>query len=72
MEERTWKLWDAQNRHSGDRDRLFAAVAEAVPEVSEALYPGSYVDVAPSFVFDDVTYVDIDRRAERSSPTPTG
>jgi hypothetical protein len=65
MEERTRKLWDKQNRHPGDRDRLFAAVAEAVPEVSTALYPGSYVDVAPSFVFDAVTYVDIDRRAER-------
>ena len=29
------------------------------------LYPGSFVDVAPSFVFDTVTYVDSDRRAAR-------
>ena len=27
------------------------------------LYPGSYVDLAPSFVWPSVTYVDIDRRA---------
>lgn len=31
--------------------------------VTRALYPGSYVDLAASFVFDSVTYVDIDRRA---------
>ncbi len=29
------------------------------------LYPGSYVDIAPSFVFDSVTYLDIDTRAPR-------
>ena len=29
------------------------------------LYPGSYVDVAPSFVWPEVTYVDVDRRAEQ-------
>lgn len=27
------------------------------------LYPGSYVDLAPSFVWPSVTYVDVDRRA---------
>ena len=29
------------------------------------LYPGSYVDVAPSFVWPSVTYVDVDRRAKQ-------
>lgn len=29
------------------------------------LYPGSFVDVAASFVFDNVTYVDSDRQASR-------
>lgn len=29
------------------------------------LYPGSFVDIAPSFVWPLVTYVDTDRRAER-------
>jgi hypothetical protein len=65
VEAHTRKLWDKQNRHPGDRQRLFTAVAEAMPDVSRVLYPGSYVDVAPSFVFDDATYVDLDRRAER-------
>ena len=29
------------------------------------LYPGSYVDIAPSFVFPSVTYVDSDKRCRR-------
>ncbi len=29
------------------------------------LYPGSYVDIAPSFIWPSVTYVDVDRRAGR-------
>ena len=61
---RTQKLWDTQDQHVGDRHRLFAAVAEAV-DVTTVLYPGSYVDLAPSFVWPDVTYVDVDRRAEQ-------
>lgn len=60
----TRKLWAQQDRHPGDRRRLFAAVAEAVP-VTAALYPGSFVDLAPSFVWSAVTYVDMDRRAKR-------
>ena len=57
-------LWAKQNRHDGDRQRLFAAVDDAV-DVRRVLYPGSFVDVAASFVFPSVTYVDIDRRAPR-------
>jgi hypothetical protein len=62
MQDTTRQLWREQDRHRGDRLRLFSAVADAL-DVSTVLYPGSYVDVAPSFVFDDVTYVDVDRRA---------
>jgi hypothetical protein len=57
-------LWEQQDRHVGDRQRLFTAVAETI-EASKVLYPGSYVDLAPSFVWPWVTYVDIDRRAAR-------
>lgn len=32
-------------------------------EAKQVLYPGSYVDISPSFVFPSVTYVDVDRRA---------
>jgi len=34
-------------------------------EVSSVLYPGCWVDIAPSFVFPRATYVDIDRRARQ-------
>lgn len=60
----THRLWEQQDRHPGDRLRLFAAVAEFTGD-TPVLYPGSFVDVAASFAFDDVTYVDIDRRAAR-------
>jgi hypothetical protein len=57
----TEKLWATQDRHQGDRYRLFAAVAQAV-DADRVLYPGSYVDIAPSMLFPDVTYVDKDKR----------
>lgn len=60
----TRKLWEKQDQHEGDRWRLFQAIAEAV-DADRVLYAGSYVDVAPSFVWPSVTYVDVDRRAAR-------
>ena len=60
----TADLWAKQDAHAGDRRRLYAAVATAV-DLSKVLYPGSYVDVAASFVWPSVTYVDTDRRAQR-------
>ena len=51
--------------HPDDRIRLFSAVAEVVPHDARVLYPGSYVDIAPSVWFDDVTYVDTDKRAAK-------
>jgi len=62
VQERTGRLWEKQDQHHGDRHRLFMAVAAAI-DVERVLYPGSYVDLAPSFVWPLVTYVDIDRRA---------
>lgn len=62
MLERTRRLWAKQDQHVGDRQRLFSAVAEAVP-AQTVLYAGSYVDLAPSFVWPAVTYVDVDKRA---------
>lgn len=64
MRELTSELWAEQDRHPGDRHRLFLAVAEAV-EAGRVLYPGSWCDVAASFVWPSVTYVDNDRRAAR-------
>lgn len=63
MKPETRRLWDQQNRHPGDRRGLFEAVSSLSPR--RVLYPGSYVDVAASVVFDDVVYVDSDDRARR-------
>ncbi len=64
VEALTKQLWTQQDQHEGDRWRLFSAVADVVP-AERVLYPGSFVDIAPSFVFSSVTYVDVDRRADR-------
>lgn len=71
MQSTTEQLWALQDRHQGDRLRLFSAVADAVP-AEHVLYPGSFVDVAASFVFGSVTYVDSDRRAARFFADSTG
>lgn len=71
MKTRTSELWTEQDRHPGDRHRLFTAIGAAVPSAS-VLYPGSWVDIAPSFVFDEVTYVDTDRRAAQFFDDPHG
>ena len=60
----TATLWNEQNRHPGDRERLFTAVSNAI-EAERVLYPGSFVDISPSFVFDSAVYVDSDKRAAK-------
>ncbi len=52
------------DRHPGDRVRLFAAIANHLDAV-QVLYPGSYVDIAPSVWFETVVYADLDRRAAK-------
>ena len=51
--------------HTDDRIRLFRAITDITSPSTRVLYPGSYVDIAPSVWFDDVTYVDTDTRAAR-------
>ncbi len=41
----------------GDRRSLYRAVAEKF-NIASALYPGSHIDIAPSFVIPKVTYID--------------
>lgn len=56
--------WSEYRQSIGDRSSLFAAVrAQWNPQKS--LYLGSYVDLSPSTALADVTYVDMDRRAQR-------
>lgn len=62
MKAKTAELWAKQDQHHGDRWRLFSAVGQAI-DAETVLYPGSYVDLAPSFVFGSVTYLDVDKRA---------
>ena len=64
MLDRTRALWTKQHDSVGDRIQLFSAVADAV-EVSSVLYPGSYVDLTPAFIWPSVTFVDVDRRANQ-------
>ena len=58
-------MWLNQNKHHesmGDRKSLFQTIGDHI-QAERVLYPGSYVDVSPSFVFPAVTYVDADKRA---------
>jgi len=64
MNELTRRLCEEQDRHLRDRLRLFTTIG-AFTGATSVLYPGSFVDVAVSFVFDSVTYVDNDRQASR-------
>lgn len=56
--------WSQYRGVIGDRSGLFRGVAELVP-VERALYPGSYVDLAPSTAIKSVTYLDMDKRADK-------
>ena len=65
MRSTTAELWAGQqDRHPGDRWGLLGAVGKAI-RARDVPYPGSYVDIAPSFVWLSVTFVDLDRRAAR-------
>lgn len=71
MKPKTAELWAKQDQHRGDRWRLFGAVAEAI-DAKTVFYPGCYVDIAPSFVFESVTYLDSDKRAPPFFADTTG
>jgi hypothetical protein len=58
MVSRTVVLWEKQDSHKGDRKRLYTALRHHLGDCC-ALYPSSYVDIAPSFVFSSVTYSEI-------------
>lgn len=58
------ETWETYRNSIGDRSGLFRAL-RLTWGVSKALYPGSYLDLSPSVAIEDVTYVDLDRRAER-------
>ncbi len=43
---------------------MFTAVSNAI-DAERVLYPGSFVDISPSFIFDSAVYVDTDKRAAK-------
>ncbi|MFD7785544.1 hypothetical protein ACFV4Q_21015 [Streptomyces nojiriensis] len=57
--------------HIGDRTGLFLAVA-AHTGARRTLYPGSYLDLTPSYALPDVTYLDSDPRARKAFADPAG
>lgn len=60
---RTAELWSKQDQHQGDRWLLFTAIAYAI-DAKCVFYPGCFVDISPSFLFESVTYLDTDKRAQ--------
>lgn len=66
MKPKTAELWAKQDQHQGDRWRLFSAVGGSV-DATTVLYPGSYVDIAPSFVFDSAPATGATRSARPNS-----
>ena len=55
----------AYDRHTDDHVRLFKALLDMAAPDACVLYPGSYIDIAASVWFHNVTYVDTDKRAAR-------
>lgn len=64
MLDRTRHLWDTQVGLVGDRRSLYDSVAATI-DATDVLYAGSYVDLTPAFVWPTVTFVDVDKRANR-------
>lgn len=58
-----WNLYNA-TPHMDMRRPMWQAIHDAL-DSDRVLYPGCYVDISPSFVFPDVTYVDTDKRCPR-------
>ncbi|MFE1874725.1 hypothetical protein ACFW9N_28230 [Streptomyces sp. NPDC059496] len=55
--------------HIGDRTDMFLTVA-AHTGARRTLYPGSYLDLTPSYALPDVTYLDSDPRARKAFADP--
>ncbi len=58
------ETWAGYRTAIGDRSELFTLLVRTWA-VERALYPGSYLDLAPSTAVPSVTYVDTDRRVGR-------
>ena len=57
MQSTAIEQYQAYAEKIGDRKALYTAVAKKY-HIQSALYPGSHIDIAPSLVIPDVTYID--------------
>ena len=58
------KKYEEYIKKVGDRNGLFSLLSKNFP-IKKALYPGSYVDITPSFYFPYTVYVDNDKKAKK-------
>ena len=58
------KKYEEYLKKVGDRNGLFSLLSINYP-IKRALYPGSYVDITPSFYFPYTVYVDSDKKAKK-------
>jgi len=58
------KKYEEYMKKVGDRNGLFNLLSNNFP-IKRALYPGSYIDITPSFYFPYTVYVDNDKKAKK-------
>jgi len=57
---------EAYNKYYVDRDYEQVDLWRLLRDkfgISKVIYPGSYIQISPSFIFDDVVYIDADKKA---------
>ena len=50
--------------HNGDRRDIFKVITEEF-DIKKALYPGSYIHIAPSFYIQEVVYIDSFKKTQK-------
>jgi len=50
--------------HNGDRRRIFKVITEEF-KIQKAIYPGSFIHIAPSFYIPEVVYVDSFKKTKK-------
>ena len=58
------KKFEEYMKKVGDRNSLYRLISVNFP-IKKVLYPGSYVDITPSFYFPYTVYVDSDKKAKK-------
>lgn len=58
------KTYEEYMKKVGDRYGLFKLLNEEL-SINTASYPGSYIDITPSFFFSTTYYIDTDKKAKK-------